>query len=94
MYLSQRQIRWGVANVSITKNGVLPVTNLFFCKYWFKLRTLIKSWFDVPTTQMFISITFVSAGALFEGAFSLWVSLYRYGKSLNERKALKCLGCC
>ena len=31
--------------------------------------------FDVPTTQMPIFLVFVSAGVLFDGAFSVWVSL-------------------
>ena len=32
---------------------------------------LAKSWLDVPMTQMSIFLLFVSAGALFDGAFSL-----------------------
>ena len=36
---------------------------------------ITNSWFEVPTTQMFIFILFVSAGVSFEGAFSLLVSL-------------------
>ena len=40
-----------VANGPITKNGDLPV-----------LEPLKKSYFDVPTTQMFIVAFFVSAG--------------------------------
>ena len=35
----------------------------------------IKSWLDVPTTQMSIFTLFESAGVLFEGLFSLWVSM-------------------
>ena len=35
----------------------------------------MQSWFDVPTTQMSIFVIFVSAGILFDGVFSLWVSL-------------------
>ena len=70
-----RQTEWWVQNVPITKNGILPVTNLFFWKFCFGLRPRINSWFDVPTTQMSIFILFVSAGVLFDGAFSLWVSL-------------------
>ena len=35
----------------------------------------MKSWFDVPTTQMPIFLLSVSARVLFDGAFSLWVSL-------------------
>ena len=34
----------------------------------------VKSWFDVQTTQMSRLILFVSAGVLYKGAFSLWVS--------------------
>ena len=30
---------------------------------------LIKSWFNIPTAQMSISVLFVSAGVLFDGAF-------------------------
>ena len=40
--------------------------------------SLIKSWYDVPTTQMSIFIFFVSAEVLFEGAISLWVSLHKF----------------
>ena len=36
---------------------------------------LTKSCLDVQTTQMSIFILFVSAGILFKGDFSLWVSL-------------------
>ena len=32
------------------------------------------SWFYVPVTQMPL-VLFVSAGVLFDGAYSLWVSL-------------------
>ena len=34
-----RQVEWGVQNGHITKNGVLPVTALFFRKFYFSLRT-------------------------------------------------------
>ena len=34
-----RQIEWGVQNGPITRNGVLPVTNSFFQKIFFSLRT-------------------------------------------------------
>ena len=54
-----------------------------FCKwllYFFEnsvsvLEPPIKSWIDVPTTQVYIFILFESAGVLFDGAFSQWVSL-------------------
>ena len=37
-----RQIEWGVRDGLITKNGVLPVTNLFFRKFCSSLRTSYK----------------------------------------------------
>ena len=37
-----RQIEWCVKNGPITKNGVLPVTTLFFLKFCFSLRTFYK----------------------------------------------------
>ena len=47
-------------------------------KICFTLRTLIKSCFDVPMTQMFIIINVVSTGILLGGDFSLWVSLTNF----------------
>ena len=72
--LMLRQIEWWVQNWPITKNGILPVTALFFRKFCFSLRTFYKSWFDIPTTQMSIFVLFLSAGVLFDCAFSPWVS--------------------
>ena len=48
-------------------------------KILFQFENLL-SWFDVPATQMSIFILSVSAGVLFEGAFSLWVSLMEFNK--------------
>ena len=66
-------------NGPITKNGVLPVTTLFFKFFLLNFLSvqepLIKSWSDVPKTQMSTFILFVSAEVLFDGGFSLWVSL-------------------
>ena len=36
---------------------------------------LINNWSNVPTAQTPILVLFLSAGVLFDGAFSLWVSL-------------------
>ena len=70
-----RQIEWWLQNELITKNGVLPVTTLFFWKFCLSLKTaLIKTWFDVSTTQILKFGLFVSAEVLFDGTFSLWVS--------------------
>ena len=55
------------------KKEVLLVTASFFFFFWkfcFSLEPLTKSFFDVWTTQMSVFILFVSAGVLFEGAFS------------------------
>ena len=48
---------------------------IFFENFVSAEKPLKKSWFDISTTQMSIFILFVSAGVLFEGDFSLWVSL-------------------
>ena len=37
-----RQIEWGLHDGPITKNGVLPVTALFFRNFCFSLKTLYK----------------------------------------------------
>ena len=37
-----RQIEWWVHNELITKNGVLPLTTLFFWKFYFSLSTSCK----------------------------------------------------
>ena len=37
-----RQIEWWVQNGPISKNGVLPVTTLFFWKFCFSFRTSYK----------------------------------------------------
>ena len=47
----------------------------FFENFVSVSEPLIQSWFVVPTTQMPIFLLFVSAGVLFDGAFSLWVYL-------------------
>ena len=39
------------------------------------------TWFDVLISQMSVFILFVSAGVVFDGAFSLWVSLNKLAKS-------------
>ena len=73
-----RQIEWEVQNEPITKNGLLLVATsfffLFFC-FFFNFvsvhKPLTKSRFDVPTTQISVFKFLVSAGVLFEGAFSL-----------------------
>ena len=36
------QIKWWLQNGPITKNGVFPVTTLFFWKFYFSLRTSYK----------------------------------------------------
>ena len=59
----------------IIKNRVLPVTTIFFENFVSVEEPLINSSFDVPVAQTPKSVLFVRAGVLFDGAFSLWVSL-------------------
>ena len=59
----------------ITKKVVLSVTIFFFWKFCFSLRTSQKSRFDLPITEVSVFVHFVSAGVLFDVAFSLWLSL-------------------
>ena len=61
------------ANLKINGMGreFCPITTLFFFNILFQFKNLLKSWFDVPTTQMSIFILFISAGVSFEWIFSL-----------------------
>ena len=43
----------------------------------------MHNWFNVPKAQTPIFVYFLSAGVLFDGSFSLWVSLY--GDNSNAR---------
>ena len=66
-----RQIEWGVQEYKL---NLLQRTRfcqqlLFFKNFVSVLEPLIKSWFNVPTTQMSIFIIFESVRALFEGIF-------------------------
>ena len=54
---------------------VLPVTILPFGNFISVYEPIIKSWFDVATTQMFIFILFISAAVSFQSDFSMRVSL-------------------
>ena len=54
-----RQIEWRQQNGPITKSGILPVTT-FFGKFVSVLEPLKKSYFDVPTTQMYIFVFYES----------------------------------
>ena len=65
-----RQIEWGVHGGPVTKNGVLPLTTVFFSRFCFSFRTSHKEliWCDNYVSIQFI--LFVSAGALLsEGDF-------------------------
>ena len=65
-----KQIKLVVQNGLIAKNYFI-----FFEHFAFVWEPLTKSWYDVPTTQMSIFLLHLTAGVLFEGAFSLWTSL-------------------
>ena len=70
-----RQIEWWLQNGPVTKTGVLPVTTSIFENFVSVYEPLIKSWFVVSKIQMAMFVLFASTGVLFDGAFSLWVSL-------------------
>ena len=70
-------------NGSIAKNGVLPVITFFFENFVSVQEPLVKTWFDVTTTQMPIFVLFVGAGA-----FSQWVS-FPIGKKTSTRCLFK-----
>ena len=55
--------------------GFLPVTNLFFWGFCYSLRTSYKGLIWCTKNQIPIFILFVSTGVLFDGDFSVWVSL-------------------
>ena len=56
------------------KKWSLPVTTLFIWRFCFSLRTSYEELIDIPTTQMYKFLLFVSAGVLLDGTFSLSVS--------------------
>ena len=58
--------------------GWSSASNYLFENFVSEYEPLLKRWLDVPTTQISKFILFVSTGVLFEGAFSLWVSLILY----------------
>ena len=62
----------------ITKNRGLWITILCFGNFVSVLEFLIKSWFNVPTIQMYIFILFVNAEVFSNVAFFLWVSLRNF----------------
>ena len=72
-----RQIVLWVQNGPIKIKGVFPVTALLFWKFCFSLRTSYKVliWCANDPNAYILTYSFVSSGVLFEGAFSLWVSL-------------------
>ena len=43
----------------------------------------MNNWFNVPTAQTPIFVLFLSAGVLFDGAFSLWVSLIVFSELIE-----------
>ena len=60
--LMLREMEWEFQNLPMKENRVLPVTTLFFWKFLFQGKNLIKSWFDVLTTLMSTFILVVSVG--------------------------------
>ena len=66
-----RQIEYGVQNGPIIENEVLLIATLYLGTFVWVQEFLIKAWFDVATTQMFIFKLLVIDGVLFEAAFSI-----------------------
>ena len=76
------QTKWGVQNGLFVKNGVMPVTILYFRKFCFSLRPRIKIWFEVPTIQMAIFMLFKRWKFLWGCFFS--VSIFNSRKIYNN----------
>ena len=74
-----RQIEWRVQNKRSTKNGVLRLTVFFFfrkfCCSWTISHKELISCTKHPNVHIHTYWFLESVGVLFEGAFSLWVSL-------------------
>ena len=71
-----RQIEWQVQNGPITKNGVFASNYLIFSKILFQFKSLLQRvdlMHQRPNCPH--SYFFVSAGVLFDGAFSLRLSI-------------------
>ena len=66
-----RQIKWLVQTGPITQNGVLPLTTLYYRKFCFSLRAFHKELIGCTNDPNAHMQTFLSAGVLFDGAFSL-----------------------
>ena len=73
--------KWEIQNRPITKNWVLTVATSFFRKYYFSLRTSCKVLIWCTNDSIVDVHTFRKCWSLFEGAFSLWVSLRRWHKA-------------
>ena len=61
-----RQIKWWVQNGPATKNGVLPVTNLFFWFFYFSLRTSGVELICCTNNLNAHVVLFLSAGVFFD----------------------------
>ena len=68
-------IEWGVQNVYLAKNGVLPITSLLFLKILFQFKKLLKRvdlMYRLPKLHKLIwctSYLSLSAGVSLKGAF-------------------------
>ena len=69
-----RQIKWWLQNGPIKKNGVLPITNLFF-ENFVSVRTSFKELICCTNNPNTHICTFCKRWSFIWRAFSLWVSL-------------------
>ena len=88
------QIEWWIRNRPIAKNGVFPAIT-YFHFYFFSVEVpIIKSWFDVVSTQMSMLVNFVSAIVSFEVLFPFRESKIRTlcGWKVQKKKlTLSCI---
>ena len=75
--------------MDLSQKTTFCLTTLFFGNFVLAEEPLIKSWFDVPITQMLIFILFVDAGILFDGTFSLWKSSAKLWTSVSLMKNIR-----
>ena len=82
-----RQIKWWLQNGSITKNGVLPVSNLFFWKFCFSLRTSKKELICFINNSNAHICTFCKRWSFTWRWFSPVVSLRYYSRVIHACSA-------
>ena len=73
-----RQIEWWLQNGPITKNWVLPATNVFFWKLCFSFRTSCKELIWCTNNPISHICTFCKHWSFIWPCFFLWISLSQF----------------